>query len=147
MATKREYLITLGLAKEGRGKFSNDALAALAKAVAEGVVFDEPVKAVTPKAPKPAATEGEKPAKVAVIQSAPLPQVEPKEVRAWAKANGHEVGEKGRLNHTVVRAFLDAGGKPVGPKAAAPKPAPAAVVRPERTGWTFWRRGKGEQSF
>lgn len=62
MATKREYLVTLGLAKDGRGKFSAAAHAALDAAIANGVVFDEPVKpepkprkAAAPK-PKPALT-------------------------------------------------------------------------------------------
>lgn len=44
MATKREYLIERGLAKPGRGRFSNEAKAVLAAAEAAGVVFDEPVK-------------------------------------------------------------------------------------------------------
>lgn len=51
MATKREYLVGLGLAKEGRGRFGKDALAALAKAEAEGIVFDEPT--VKPASAKP----------------------------------------------------------------------------------------------
>lgn len=49
---KREWLVSKGLAKAGRGKFSNAAKAALAKAEAEGIVFDDtpaPAKA----APKP----------------------------------------------------------------------------------------------
>lgn len=47
MATRREYLIDLNLAKPGRGRFSREAVEALTKAEAEGVVFDEPV--VTPR--------------------------------------------------------------------------------------------------
>lgn len=49
---KREWLISKGLAKAGRGKFSNDAKAALAKAEAEGIVFDDAPAKVVPKAPK-----------------------------------------------------------------------------------------------
>lgn len=49
MATKREWLITQGLAKEGRGKFSNAAKEALAKAEAEGIVFDDSPAPSTPK--------------------------------------------------------------------------------------------------
>lgn len=42
MATKREYLVGLGLAKANtRGRFSKAGVEALAKAEAEGVVFDE----------------------------------------------------------------------------------------------------------
>lgn len=47
MATKREYLIDLNLAKPGRGRFSREALDALAKAESEGVVFDDTVKVGT----------------------------------------------------------------------------------------------------
>lgn len=55
MATKREWLHSKGLAKLGRGKFSNEAKAAITKAEAEGIVFDDATP--TPKAttPKPAA--------------------------------------------------------------------------------------------
>lgn len=48
MATKREWLAEKGLAKAGaRGKFSKVAHEALVKAVADGVVFDEPTTTVT----------------------------------------------------------------------------------------------------
>jgi hypothetical protein len=68
MQTKREYLVTLGLAKAGRGKFSNAAKEALVKAEKEGIVFSEPnpVKPVKVK-PAPKATgpvEAPKPAPV-----------------------------------------------------------------------------------
>lgn len=39
LETRRAYLVRMGLAKEGRGKFSNDAKAALAKADADGIEF------------------------------------------------------------------------------------------------------------
>lgn len=39
MQSKRDYLVGLGLAKPGRGKFSNAAKEAIAKAEAEGVKF------------------------------------------------------------------------------------------------------------
>lgn len=44
MATRREYLIDLDLAKPGRGKFSKDAHEALAKAREAGTVFDDEVE-------------------------------------------------------------------------------------------------------
>lgn len=50
MQTRRDYLVSLGLAKAGRGKFSRDALAALDKARAGGMTFsDEEAKAVAVK--------------------------------------------------------------------------------------------------
>lgn len=55
---RRDWLVQQGLAKPGRGKFSNDAKAALAKAEAEGVVFDDtaPTK-ISTKAPTEKPTE------------------------------------------------------------------------------------------
>ena len=41
MQTKRDYLVSLGLAKPGRGKFSNAAKEVLAKAEAEGMKFTD----------------------------------------------------------------------------------------------------------
>lgn len=41
MATRREYLVDLNLAKPGRGKFSKGAHEALAKAREAGTVFDD----------------------------------------------------------------------------------------------------------
>lgn len=47
--TRREYAASLGLAIAGaRGKFSNDAKAAIAKAEAEGMVFSDTVKPTKP---------------------------------------------------------------------------------------------------
>jgi len=53
MTTKREYLVGLGLAKEGRGKFSNAAKEALVKASAEGIVFSDAEKPAPVKRDKP----------------------------------------------------------------------------------------------
>ena len=52
MVTKREWLIEQGLAKAGRGRFSLPAKEALAEAIADGVVFDDPIAVVSPKAKK-----------------------------------------------------------------------------------------------
>lgn len=41
MQSKREWLASKGLAKIGRGKFSNEAKAALAKAESEGMKFSD----------------------------------------------------------------------------------------------------------
>lgn len=46
MATKREWLVSQGLAKPGRGRFSKAAVDALAAAEASGTVFDEPTTTV-----------------------------------------------------------------------------------------------------
>lgn len=51
MQTKRDYLVGLGLAKPGRGKFSNAAKEALAKAEASGMKFSDtgPTKNARPE--------------------------------------------------------------------------------------------------
>lgn len=56
MATQREYLVSLGLAKPGRGRFSTEAKAALAKAVEEGMTFTD-----TKEAPQASADASEHP--------------------------------------------------------------------------------------
>lgn len=52
MQSKRDYLVGLGLAKAGRGKFSNAGKEALAKAEAEGMKFSDSTKTV-PAKPRP----------------------------------------------------------------------------------------------
>ena len=55
--TKREYLVSLGLAKPGRGRMSREAHAALAKAEAEGMTFDDPSPVIKPKVNTPKASK------------------------------------------------------------------------------------------
>ena len=96
MATAREYLVSLGLAKPGRGRFSGEAKAALAKAIADGMTFDE----VNPPAPKQlkVKTVGAKP-----LDSDDFKDISPKAVRAWAQENpslvpeGIVVRDRGRV--------------------------------------------------
>jgi hypothetical protein len=64
MQTKREYLVSLGLAKAGRGRFSGEAKAALANAESEGVVFSDGKAASDspesePRAPRSVSTKDE----------------------------------------------------------------------------------------
>lgn len=49
---RRDWLVSKGLAKPGRGKFSNAAKAALAEAESSGIVFDD--SAPAPRATRPA---------------------------------------------------------------------------------------------
>lgn len=60
MLSKREYLVGLGLAKPGRGKFSNAAKEALSKAEAEGMKFSDTGAPVAKSGPE--ITKAEKPA-------------------------------------------------------------------------------------
>ena len=86
--TAREYLFSLGLTKSptGRGRFSNEAKAALAKAESEGIKFVD----VTPSVAQP------------VID------VNAKDVRRWANENGYSLGDRGRISGTIKQAYLDA---------------------------------------
>ena len=55
---RRSYLVTLGLAKPGRGKFSREAQEALTKARQDGMTFDdEAVQPVKVKEPSERATK------------------------------------------------------------------------------------------
>lgn len=91
MSTKREYLVSLGLAKPGRGKFSKAALEALSRAMAEGMVFDEPEYKV-----QQAKTTG--PVRV--------PPKASNKVRAWAKNAGYPIGDRGKIPNEVKAAYL-----------------------------------------
>lgn len=59
MTTKREYAISLGLAKPGRGRMSAAAHDAINKAISEGMTFSDTLKAPakTEKAPAAKATQ------------------------------------------------------------------------------------------
>lgn len=126
--TKREYLRSQGFTVGERGRFSAEMQAALA-AAPEGAVTEVTPEPKAPRAPKTVKIEQE-------IPASPLPEVNPKDVRAWAKQNGHEVGERGRIHATVVRAYLNAGGKPAVPAAKAVAEALPPVVRKERSGFS-----------
>lgn len=68
MTTKREYAVSLGLATMGRGRLSREAHAAIAKAEAEGMTFDDAKPVVnTPKAAKPVSVSKPAPAPSAGI--------------------------------------------------------------------------------
>ena len=104
MVTKREWLVQKGLAKPGRGKFSKAAHDALAQAVKDGVVFDEPAapvksdKAVTVKrsAPKEPTVKVEK------------STADPAAVRKWATENGVTVPARGRISEATKLAYEQA---------------------------------------
>jgi len=107
MATKREWLVEQNLATPGRGRFSREANAALDKAISEGIVFDDNTPA---KIPSPRITATDSTVKVRVVGGGPVPipreSYNPKDVRAWAKGKGIPVGERGRIDHSIVAQYL-----------------------------------------
>lgn len=141
LPSKREFLNShtnpaTGLPYAGltRGRFSAEAEAFAAANAGKWAEAAPVVKA--PKADKP---------KVSLTKPAQAPQtqtvvqtgtVNPKEVRAWAKQNGHEVGDRGRIKPEVVQAFLKAGGKATVPQAKRPTPLLMPKVRKENSGFT-----------
>ncbi len=118
----------------GRGKFSTEANAF---AAANSTKWAEAEQVV--KAPKPAPAPKVQPVvtpSVSTHPAAAAASFNAKEVRSWAKANGHAVGERGKIKPEVIDAFAKAGGKAVGPKAPRPTPLLMPKVRRESTGFT-----------
>lgn len=95
MVSKREWLVSQGLAKAGRGKFSKDAHEALDKAIKDGMEFDEPVVVV--KSAKPKVAKTPKAPEVKQEKST----ADPAAVREWAKKNGVTVSDRGRVSESV----------------------------------------------
>ena len=94
----KDYAASLGLAKPGKGRMGREATEAVAKARAEGMTFSkEAVKSVSVRV-KSEPTE--KPKAVGNYDA--------KAVRDWAKANGVEVSERGRISHEVKLAYAEA---------------------------------------
>lgn len=86
--TKRDYLVSLGLAKaDARGRFSKEAQAALDKAVSEGKVFAD-----TPTTRKET---------VVITESYDV-----KKVRRWAARQGIALGQRGRIPASIVAQYL-----------------------------------------
>lgn len=135
--TQREWLVSLGLAKPSRGRFGKDALAALAQYPDHKWADPKPAAPATSGKATQATVPGNSPAPSAPAAPAEtLPQVDPKDVRAWAKSNGHEVAQHGRIHKSVIKAYLAAGGKPVGPRAKSVALPQAPKVRRESTGYS-----------
>jgi hypothetical protein len=116
---KREWLVSKGLAKPGRGKFSDKAKRALAKAEAEGMVFDDPKanKVATVKRPKPepkvVVKVEPKPAPVKQVRIA-TPTVKRQLVRQQTMIFGVDEGTNGAHSKTVIAFDSCAGcGKPI----------------------------------
>lgn len=123
LQTPREYLVKLGLAKPGRGKFSAQAHAELKKATKSGVKFAEPAAPVKPTKKAAAKRTAATPPKAAVTKPIERPaepepkrSVDPSLVRKWAKEEGIDVNDRGRLSAEIVSKYLAA--NPDAPTAA-----------------------------
>lgn len=134
--THKDYAVSKGWAKAGKGRMSGEAKAKVDADIANGVVNiivpEKPTakpKVATP-APKPAA-----PAPKPAPQADALPEVDPKAVRAWAKANGYEVGDRGRIHASIVKAYVANSGE-VGPERKIAERAPQVAIRTETRGYS-----------
>lgn len=147
MATEREYLVTLGLAKAGRGRFSAEAKAALAKAKSDGMVFDMTAAEIAKQ------ERQNKPQKVRKTVQA-VKEVRPsqdaydaKSVRSWGEQVGMiERGKRGKLPTALINAYLAANKveKKVTVRRSVGK---VDKVRDVSVGYTYARRGPKDPAF
>lgn len=93
MGTQREYLIDLNLAKPGRGRFSREAREALAKAVADGVTFDDTKVKVETVASSDASDHRQGPEPSRAPVPARPPQIRIRDIRSMfcEDEDGHEI--------------------------------------------------------
>ena len=149
MATEREWLVSQGLAKMGRGRYSAEASAVLKKAKADGMTFDKTALEIAKEARQ------NKPKKVRATPVAPK-EVRPsqdrydaKAVRAWGEQTGAiEKGRRGKLPTALINAYLAA--NKVTKAAVTVRQATTTkrtVVRDETVGYTFIRRGPDAPSY
>lgn len=128
MITKRQWLAERGLAKpEGRGRFSTEAMAALEKAISEGVEFSDNTPASKPKG---------------TTKQRISEKYDAKKIRRWAAQQGISLGERGRIPAEIVNRYFDeAGSEAVEAPVAVEKPVVAREkVREQTVAWGFARR-------
>jgi hypothetical protein len=136
---KRDYLVSKGLAKPGKGRFSAAAKAAIEQAISEGIVFEEPVA-------KPISAPKAKAPKVVKEKAPARDSYDAKAIRAWAEQTGAiEKGKRGRIPTEVINAYLSSHGTVTAPvkRVTAAKPK----VREVSVGWTYARRGPKDKPF
>jgi hypothetical protein len=136
---KRDYLVSKGLAKPGKGRFSAEGKAAIEKAIAEGIVFDEPVA-------KPVSAPKAKAPKVVKEKAPARDSYDAKAIRAWAEQTGAiEKGKRGRIPTEVITAYLSSHGTVTAPVKRVAKVR--SKVREQSVGWTYARRSKSDKPF
>lgn len=148
MVTRREFLVSKGLAKEGRGKFSAEAVKALADAEQAGMVFDltpaELAKKEREEKPKKARKE------VQTVERVARPSqdtYDAKAVRSWGEQVGMiEKGKRGKLPTALINAYL-AQNTPKKSSVVKRKSVKREAVRTETVGWTFARRGPKDPAY
>lgn len=148
MPTEREFLVSKGLAKEGRGRYSKEARSALEAAKASGMVFDltpaeiaklerqNTVKKVRQVSPKPD-----------TVKRPTQDEYDAKAVRAWGEQTGAiEKGKRGKLPTALINAYLAANAPTK--KSVVKKPSvKRTAVRSETVGYTYAKRKDTDPAF
>lgn len=148
MATEREWLVSQGLAKMGRGRYSAEAKEALVKAKDGGMTFD------LTAAEKAKLERANKPKKIRSVKQVVSKEVRPsqdsydaKAVRAWGEQTGAiEKGKRGKLPTALINAYLAANTtqkKVVVRKNSTPR----IKVREESVGWAIAKRGPKDHAY
>lgn len=146
MVTKRDWLVGKGLAKQGKGRFSQVAKDAISKAEAGGMVFDEPVIPMSSEKPRVAKTvKVDKPAK---INTPPKNSYDAKAARSWAENNGRiEKGQRGRLPAMVLVDYLALMSSDSVPESKPVVRVSPKRVRDENVGWTYAKRRENDPHY
>jgi len=128
--TRRAYAVSLGLAKDARGRMSAAAYEAIASAEKNGMVFTDAVTVSRAKVVKAAPKAG---------------QFDAKTVRAWAASKGLTVSARGRISAEILTAYKadNPDVKPAEPgvhvkvtgKDVRPHAAPTRSPRTEYVAW------------
>ncbi|WMI33584.1 Lsr2-like DNA bridging protein [Streptomyces phage Kenrey] len=147
MATERDYLVSLGLAKAGRGRFSAEAKAALAKAKSEGMQFDKTAAEIAKEERLNKPKRVRKTPQVVKEARPSQDSYDAKAVRAWGEQTGAiEKGKRGKLPTALINAYLASNKveKKVTVRRSASK---AEKVRDVTVGYTYARRGPKDPAF
>ncbi|XAO35385.1 Lsr2-like DNA bridging protein [Streptomyces phage Francob] len=146
--TEREYLISLKLAKPGRGRYSREAREALGKAKADGMVFDKTAAelAKEERQNKPKRVRSTTP-KVVKESRPSQDSYDAKAVRAWGEQTGAiEKGKRGKLPTALINAYL-ASNKVEKKVTVRRSVSKAEKVRDVTVGYTYARRGPKDPAF
>ena len=146
--TEREYLISLKLAKPGRGRYSKDARTALDKAKADGMVFDKTAAEIAKEERQNKPKKVRSTAPKAVKESRPSQDsYDAKAVRAWGEqVKMIEPGKRGKLPTALINAYL-ASNKPQKTVTVRRSVSKVERVRDVTVGYTYARRGPKDPAF
>jgi len=147
MATEREYLVSIGLARPGRGRFSAEAKAARDEALSKGMVFDKTAGELAKEERKNKPQRVRKATSVVKEVRPSQESYDAKAVRSWGEQVGMiERGKRGKLPTALINAYLAA--NKTEKKVTVRRPVEKSVkVREVSVGYTYARRGPKDPAF